>query len=795
MNTVGVADLPDMSIDYETAGPDLKKVGSRVYSQDPRTVAHCFSWKPFEQKSNLWVPGMPLPEQMLWHHRNGGRFRAWNAAFEIDISQNVMTRLHGLPFIDGACFIDTQAEALAMSLPAALGDCAKALNMPIQKDEVGHKVMLKLSKLRDDGKPIDYFDATQDYETLYSYNLTDTDTEAAMVPRLRRLSDFELQLYHITRRMNERGVAVDIELVNAAQEMVVKALALLNAELRDITGYVHHSKGVSTFGASVQLKDWLVKETGWIWINSTGKAMLQKILCQPNVPVNVRAVCELKLRGKVLEKEALDLEMQRLTGYVDRVDGVGAATEVEAMKAWIKERLGPEYMAAHDIELEKLAKEDVADLLILTDLPNSVRRALEIRQEAGKASTGKLRAIQERLCPDGRIRRMWRYYGAATGRWSGAGSRVQLQNLKRPNPDLDIDEAIKDIKAGVIEIVRQKHGSPMDVVADVMRGVIVASEGRDIIDADESQIEARVVATISNETKAIEAFKAYDRKEGPDIYSVTAAGIYGLPMYMVSKDLHRPTGKIAVLGLGFGGGAGALLKMARANRVDLEKIFGPLVEASPEEHVMTMFEAWEERGKRSGVKKEDWQCAELIKVNWRADNPNIVEYWGELERAAIAATRNKGRVFKVGKHVAYQHVGGFLRVRVPKGGFIYYPGAFLKKEIVNAGTEDEYEKEVLYAYSMGLNNKWEEYRLTKLILVENVVQRIARDVIGDAMIKIDALPDYDLILTVHDEVGVEVDKDKGSKDEICSILAAPVEWLPELPVAAAGWRDSRFRKG
>ena len=789
MNTVGISDLPDMSLDYETGSAcDLTKEGSRRYARHESTVVNCLSWKPGDEVSNLWVPGMPIPERLLHQHRNGGMFRAWNAPFETDISQHVMIR-HGLPFIDGGQFVCTQAEALAMALPASLDGAAKALKLPIQKDMDGHKLMMKYAKPKPDGTLWTYWDDPIGFDYYYGYCLNDTDTEHGVASKIRRLPPWELEIYHVTRRMNERGVKIDLELVNAAQKMVAQAMDLLDEELRDITGYCHHRAGVSTFGAAAQLKEWFLSQG--VVVTGTGRKEMEKLAYDENTPENVRQVAFLKLRGKEFEKDQRDLLMQQSTGYIDRVDGVPAATSVELLKDWIVDRLGPEYMASHDLELEKLAKEDVADLLVLSDLPNSVRRALEIRQERGKASVGKLKAMQERVSPSGRIERMWRYAGATTLRWSGAGSRVQLQNMKRPNPDLDIDEAIKDILAGDIQVVRDKHGSPMDVVADIMRGTIVAEDGYELLDADESQIEARVLATIAGEHKAVEAFRAYDRKEGPDIYSIAAAGIYGLPLCDVSKDLHRPTGKIAILGLGFAGGAGAILKMARANRVDLSKIFDGLMDASPEAHQMAMFEAWEQRGIRSGVKKIDWQCAELIKVNWRTDNPNIVAYWAEVERAAIQATLNKGRVFKAGC-VAYQHVGGFLRVRVPKGGFIYYPGAFVETELTEWGTE----RHVLKAMGQGLNNQWEPYRLTKLVLIENIVQRIARDVLAEVLLVLDKDPEIMLTMTVHDEWAAEVEEGKGKilLPKVLKLMSTPVPWLPELPLAAAGWHGPRFRK-
>lgn len=117
-----------------------------------------------------------------------------------------------------------------------------------------------------------------------------------------------------------------------------------------------------------------------------------------------------------LTTEKLDAEMKRVTGGT-----VERCSNVQVLLAWLK---------ARGVPTDSVAKDRLADLLIRDDLPDDVRRALELRQEAAKASTAKVDAMLWRTNGDGRMRGNLQYHGAATGRWAARGA--QLQNLPRP---------------------------------------------------------------------------------------------------------------------------------------------------------------------------------------------------------------------------------------------------------------------------------------------------------------------------------------------------------------------------
>lgn len=129
-----------------------------------------------------------------------------------------------------------------------------------------------------------------------------------------------------------------------------------------------------------------------------------------------------------LAQERLHAEMRQLTG-----NQVATCTATAQLRKWL---------SLEGIETESVDKATISELLARKDLTPAVRRALILRQEAAKSSTGKIAAMIAGAGVDGRIRGTAQYHGANTGRW--AGRRLQLQNFPRPNlPQEQIESIFK----------------------------------------------------------------------------------------------------------------------------------------------------------------------------------------------------------------------------------------------------------------------------------------------------------------------------------------------------------------
>ena len=454
-------------------------------------------------------------------------------------------------------------------------------------------------------------------------------------------------------------------------------------------------------------------------------------------------------------------EVERLNGEMQKATNgeVCAATEVATMTKWIQSR---------GVPIEGLAKADVIDALKLDYVPEDVRKALLIRQEAGKTSTAKLHTMVTCLNDDHRARGLLQYHAAGTGRWGGR--RIQVQNLPRPSIPHETIEQVIDVltRASIDEahaMITACFDRPMTVISDCLRGMICAAPGHELMAADFANIEGRVLAWLAGEQWKLDAFTAYDQKKGPDIYKLGYAKSFRIPVEEVTKD-QRFIGKVQELALGYQGGVGAFQTMARG--------YGVVVSDT---------------------------LADEIKTAWREAHPKIVAYWYDLEDAAKQAVTNPGRQFSA--PYAYAEVpdsrkcsflvkGSFLFCKLPSGRVLTYPYPKLKPIPTPWGEDKE---QVHYMSVDGKTKKWQETHTYGGKLAENVTQAVSRDILADAMLRVEA-HGHPIVMHVHDEIVAEVSdvQPAGLLTVFEEIIARVPQWASGLPIAVEGWKGKRYRK-
>lgn len=451
------------------------------------------------------------------------------------------------------------------------------------------------------------------------------------------------------------------------------------------------------------------------------------------------------------EKKRLDGEMQHLTnGYV------GSCGAHASLVEWIQ---------LHGVKIDGVAKPDVLDALS-GDLPAPVRAALLLRQEAAKSSVAKLRSMLNAASADDRIRHMLQYHGAATGRW--AGRRVQLHNLPRPTlAQPYIEACIHLIKAGKRDDIELFYGRPLDVIASCLRGMLDAAPGKVLMAVDFSNIEGRVLAWLAGEEWKLDAFRAYDRGEGPDIYKLAYSRSFNVPAESVTKD-ERQVGKVQELALGYQGWVGAFQTMAKGSNVVIS----------------------------------DERAAEIAGA-WRTAHPATRKYWGELEAAAIMAVRNPDvpqRVGPDGRASTFLRVGNFLWLHLPSGRCLCYPypEVILKTRTFTKEDGSTYTKSndaLQYVGQSSITNKWGPVDTYGGSLAENITQAVSRDILAEALVRVGAIYD-DIVLHVHDEVVIELDGTEIPEvlEHFENLVAESPTWAAGLPIAAEGWRGKRYRK-
>ena len=470
-------------------------------------------------------------------------------------------------------------------------------------------------------------------------------------------------------------------------------------------------------------------------------------------------------RGVYIDRQAVTTAMWVVKKEVERLNGemqkatngeVCAATEVATMTKWIQSR---------GVPIEGLAKADVIDALKLDYVPEDVRKALLIRQEAGKTSTAKLHTMVTCLNEDHRARGLLQYHAAGTGRWGGR--RIQVQNLPRPTIPHETIEQVIDVltRASVDEaheMITACFDRPMTVISDCLRGMICAAPGHELMAADFANIEGRVLAWLAGEQWKLDAFTAYDQKKGPDIYKLGYAKSFRIPVEEVTKD-QRFIGKVQELALGYQGGVGAFQTMARG--------YGVVVSDT---------------------------LADEIKTAWREAHPNIVKYWYSLEDAAVSAVRHPGSRFGTwtgDQRVEFLVKGSFLFCKLPSGRVLTYPYPKLKPIMTPWGEDKE---QVHYMSVDGKTKKWQETHTYGGKLAENVTQAVSRDILADAMLRVEA-HGYPIVMHVHDEIVAEVIHDPEHRHTYDlkpfeTLVAQVPAWAFGLPIAVEGWKGKRYRK-
>lgn len=402
---------------------------------------------------------------------------------------------------------------------------------------------------------------------------------------------------------------------------------------------------------------------------------------------------------------------------------------------------------ATGLPIQSLNKKDLDDIEKQLKYWPKPRRVLEIRREMGKTSNKKYPAMLQCVCQDGRIHGLLQFCGAArTGRW--AGRLVQIQNLPQ-NHLQDLDYARQLVKAGDLADFELNYSNPTQVLSELIRTAFIAKPGCTFHVCDFSAIEARVIAWIAGENWVLDVFR-----NGGDIYCATASQMFGVPVEKHGANAElRQKGKIAVLALGYGGGIGALENMG---------------------------------GSKMGLTEREEK--EIIQ-KWRDANPRIVKFWATVESAAIKALKT-GESTTIHRGIEVAKRWGMLTITLPSGRIVCYPRARIGTEYGDSWRGDheiiEYE---------GLNQttkKWEAIRTYGGKLTENIVQSVARDILGIVILRAEAAG-LKIVFHIHDEIIVEAEPGQTLED-VTAIFSQPIDWCKDLPLKGAGYTTPYYLK-
>lgn len=397
-------------------------------------------------------------------------------------------------------------------------------------------------------------------------------------------------------------------------------------------------------------------------------------------------------------------------------------------------------------DLDSYTADDIAKAL-KGKLPKKVREVLEIRQATAFAAVKKYSAFETSTCADGRLRGMFLFHGAATGRWTGRGA--QLHNLSRPvllkTPE-QLTEAIKRIQDGLYPVDDDKY--ILTAFKDLVRSMLVAPPGHVFEVSDFSSIEARVLGWMARDPVYQKAFA-----EDLDLYKVTASFIYGIPMDQLDDD-QRWLGKTCVLGLGYAMGLPKFIEtVAKSGRIVPDELLAK------------------------------------AHTTYRSTYKPIVKLWSDFGTASIKAvqTRTVQVVGRCSLGVEKRGDLEFLYIQLPSGRRLAYFMPAVEPVKTPWG-------EMRMAFTaLVLNEKTKQLERNPVhggLLAQHATQAIARDLLANGLMNSKDLP---VVGHVHDETLSEL-KD-GDESQLPQRMTALPKWAKELNVKAHGFQDRRYRKG
>ena len=728
-----------------------------------------------------WKPGDLPPYDLFAYLATGGPIEAWNVGFERWMWDLVAAPRLGWPPVHPMQWRCAMAKARAHALPGGLDWAGRVLELKTQKDARGTALMRKFSMPR---------------------NPTKTD------PRWR------IELVHDPEQvpvLAERYAQGD---PNAFKLWMKRFLE----DHADTLGYADYNEtDIATEAeASSLIPDMDADELAWWQVHET--------INRRGVQVDVEGIGNaIAIVNRALER--YNAELLSLTG-------IDSASKVQQILGWLH---------ARGVHLDSLDEENV-EAALQTQLPPEGRRVLEVRAAIGSASVKKTFALRNAVCADGRVRDLYIFSGARTGRPAGDGP--QPTNLPKAGPDLvgcgvwvkgkftagtgcgkhygqhrlvcphcsqprlprppgetDTHEWNPDIAAEAIEALRPRsldwleyaYGNALSVIAGCLRGFFIAAPGHDLICTDYNSIEAIGLAMLSGEAWRTEVFRTHGK-----IYEASASTMYGVPFeefaaHRARTGQHHPlrqTGKIAELAFGYGGwvGSGHAFGMPGTD----DEIKADILawrKASPSVE-------WLWGGQTLGKAANVWINAGMpTPTHDRWDNTPF--YFG-TEGAAIQAVLDPGTEYPVlrlnGTHTGLTYVkrGDALYCRLPSGRYLTYHRPRLRPG-ERAGYEFSFE-----GWNTNAKNGpkgWIRMRSWGSRLVENNNQAACNDILRYACRNLEPAQ-YPIVLHVYDEIVSEVPEGWGSHEEFEAIVERRPPWAHDWPIKAPGsWRAKRYRKG
>jgi DNA polymerase len=743
--------------DVETRSPvDLKKRGAYVYFEHPDTKVLMMAYRLDDGPLQMWLYDQPCPADIAQAIEDGATIVAYNAQFE-NLAFDLMADRFGWPRPKHENYLDTAAAAAAMSLPRALGDLAAALDLPVQKDKEGMRLIRKFSIPRKPrgvepeglywNEPEDH---PEDFAKFIAYCRLDVETEEAAAARIVPLSDYEQDLWLIDQKINRRGVRLDRTSATAAIKLAEKAKRLLDIEMRDATGgYV---KKCSEPG---KLVEWV--QSQGVDMGSAAKAEIEELLEFDDLPAKVR-------RAILIRQEAAKTSVAKLSAFMQRAGADGRIRGAFLFCAAGTGRWSSVGAQLHNLPRPRGAfgdahlRMDILFQFIRTESPELLR--FMYGDELGKT--------------------LWLLSDAIRGfLWAAAGHDLLVADYS----------GIEGAVAAWFADEAWKVQAMFDIMADPDLPDLYRRAAAGIFNTSVDKLTKkdprRQVGKVSELSLQYQggpgAFRSMARN-----YSMKLAPLF--PIVWEAADTERRD-----------------RALKRYDNACKRK--EPITKLLSREEFLA-----------AEIVKIGWRATHpAISASWGAledamrqavDNPGSVV---RVLKVDYLVSRNflwcrlpSGRCLAYGNPRVKQQVWCRTKDDDGKWSDVSETMGVEEAEIaerkgrvqIMRGKEGAHNYAKSSVTAVGVNSvtkKWERFGLYGGLAFENIVQAIARDLLAHGIKQAEAAG-YPVIGHVHDEIITEVPHGFGNIMEFEELICELPEWAAGLPLTASGWRGKRYRK-
>lgn len=407
------------------------------------------------------------------------------------------------------------------------------------------------------------------------------------------------------------------------------------------------------------------------------------------------------------------------------------------------------FLNNNGLKIPNLAKETV-EMHLKISMPQVCREVLLLRQQLAHSSTAKFDKMQQMCCDDGRVRGNLVYHGAHTGRFVGRG--IQVHNLPRAKVT-DPEKVISHFNILSYDILEKIYPDLNATASALIRPMITAEEEKKLIVADYSSIENVILHWAAGDEKTLQDFR-----NGLCQYKVYSASRLGIKYGEVTKE-QRQQSKPDVLGLGYGGGYKALIKVATGY----------------------------------GIRLSVGEAQERVKF-YRNRYKKIPQFWRSVFDKVLETITTKDPQVLITPNIKleFRCAGGYLFILLPSGRRLSYPKVRLNAvwSIKVKGHTIPMTAPISY---MGVkNNTWMRIGTHPGMLVENIIQAMARDILVYGLLCAEQAG-YKILMSVHDEGIAEGTAD--NINEFCEYMCMKQSWATTIPLKADGYIAKRYRKG